>query len=140
MTRRSLLAALALFATAAHAQTDAISAAFDAHNAEYGVEPVAGPFVGQFVEEGDGDDSTWEVNLEAGSYVLLLHAAPGSGLDPDAWIFDANGGEVASGSDLGESEMIWFTAEAPGTYRVELPVCCSGGAMPLGAAIYLDDE
>lgn len=132
MTRLLALAILALLATVAHAQTDA-----DLITAELDGAVVAGPFL---LEVDGVDDVTQEVDLEAGtSYLLVLQTVPGRNFDPDATISGANG-EIGSGMEVGEGEVISFTTDSAGPHTISVTVFGSDGPEMVGVAIYLDNE
>lgn len=127
---------LALFATAADAQTDALEAAFaatalktEAHGGTVVVAPVVG------MSEAFGLPTTHRVDLEAGTeYYLMLACEEGSGLDPDVTVLSPDGDLVATGEDVGEGEVVLFTANTSGTYTLDTVVyecddSCSYGFM-----------
>ena len=139
--RRLLLTALvALCSVAANAQsgTAAIEAFFQENGptAEDGAVTVAGPVVTTYTGP-DASDVMLTLDLEAGvEYMIVAMTPPGEGSDPDIYVANGVGDEMASGIDTAEGEILFFVPDASATYTVEFVVFGDGDALPYGYAIY----
>ena len=142
MPRVLLLTAVALCATVAHAQSGmaSVQAFFDENGPREGdgALTVVGPVLADYAETGDATES---LALEAGvEYMIVIVTPDGQGLDPDVYVYDAAMDMVASGIEVAERELLFFTPEEGGSYTIEFSVLGDGAALPYGYAIYRPDD
>ena len=119
MIRLLPLLALALISTAAHAQ--GVTAALDDLALEAGGEVVVEPTALRFTAEDFMVEA--KVDLEAGDYTLLV---AGDGFDVDPVIFDGDMSGIGAGFDVGDTEVVEFTADGAGTYTISFTSDCDG--------------
>ncbi|MGB3542750.1 hypothetical protein, partial [Rubrivirga sp.] len=132
MRRLFLTALTALCSVAANAQSGAaaIESFFQQNGptAEDGAITVAGPIITTYTGA-DASDVMLTLDLEAGvEYMIVAITPSGEGSDPDIYVANGVGDEMASGVETDEGEILFFVPETSATYTIEFVVFGDGDA------------
>ena len=134
MTRLLSVVALALLATAAHAQSADLEAMFDevaSQAADADVTVLEGP-----TYDVSGAATTHTFDLEAGGrYILIVGCVEDSGLDPELVITDPNGDRVETDPDDSHGESIPLLPSESGTYSVDVELLGCDGSCEYGVLL-----